>query len=166
MNSDYESLEELSKRFQAHMIENQKKLNKLRASQFNKMINENTTINFLELRKKHQEFDKREKSQLAILAEEMNELLAKNIHQYVEDESFKNNERQQEKILLEELEKERSSQLSNALKLSSNELETPLMSLIVHVDMLLQKTELTEKQKNHLKNVRQNILSGIEPNDS
>ncbi len=166
MNSDYESLEELSKRFQAHMIENQKKLNKLRSNQFKQMINENTIVNFKELRKKHQDFQKREKSQLAMLAEEMNELLAKNVHQYIEDDSFKNNERLQEKILLEEIEKERSSQLSNALKLSETELETPLMSLIVHVDMLLQKAELNEKQKNHLKNVRENILSGLDPNDS
>lgn len=44
----------------------------------------------------------------------------------------------------------------------SAESEISLTPLLVHVDMLLQKQELTEKQQNHLKNIKQNILSSLE----
>ncbi|MFQ5781909.1 MAG: hypothetical protein ACE5GR_02495 [Nitrosopumilus sp.] len=161
MIGDYESLELLSKRFQAQIIANQKQLNELRAKQFYNMTGDDNKVNFTEIRRKTQDFQRKEKSQLTILAKEMNELLTEKIKSYEEDELFKNNEILQEKILLEELEKEHSNQLSTALKLLSNELYSPLISLIIHVDTLLKKPELSEKQKNHLQNVRQNILSGL-----
>lgn len=161
MINDYESLELLSKRFQEKMIANQKLLNQLRAKQFNNMTGDDPKINFSEVRMKNLAFQRKEKSQLAILANEMNELLTQKIKSYEEDESFKNNERLQEKILLQELEKEYSEQLTVALKLSSERLDTPLTSLVMHVDILLKQPNLSEKQKNHLKNVKNNILTGL-----
>ena len=67
----------------------------------------------------------------------------------------------QEKMILVELEKEHSLQIINTLKSLSAKEDAPLMQLLVHVDMLLQKQELSEKQKNHLREVKQNILSGL-----
>ncbi len=68
----------------------------------------------------------------------------------------------QEKIFLKELEKNRSNRITDALKILSAEYDAPLMPLLVHVDMLLQKQELSEKQKNHLRNIKQNVFSCLD----
>ncbi|MBT8173783.1 MAG: hypothetical protein KJN83_07005, partial [Nitrosopumilus sp.] len=78
-----------------------------------------------------------------------------------EDAVFKNKELMQKKILLEELGKEYSKQLSYISELSNSENDLPLTPLIVHIDMLLQNQNLSDKQKNHLIIARQNILSGL-----
>ena len=72
MIDDYESLESLSKIFQDRFVTNQKKLNEIRAKQFQSMTGVNPKINFKEIAEKHREFQRREKAQIAVLADEMN----------------------------------------------------------------------------------------------
>ena len=161
MINDYESLENLSKRFSEKIVSNQKRLNELRSSQFYDMTSDNPRINVKEVIAKHHDFHNREKSQLEILSNEMNELVLNQIKIFEEEESFKNKELMQKKILLEELGKEYSNQLAYISKLFESETDLPLMPLIVHIDMLLHKKDLSEKQKNHLLSARQNILTGL-----
>ncbi len=68
----------------------------------------------------------------------------------------------QERMLLKELEKKRSKRVTDALETLSEEYDAPLKPLLIHVDMLLEKEGLTEKQKNHLVNVKENVLSCLE----
>ena len=82
--------------------------------------------------------------------------------QIVEDDSFKMHELLQERMLLKELEKKRSKRIADALELLSEEYDAPLKPLLVHVDMLLEKQELNDKQKNHLINARENVLSCLD----
>jgi len=161
MIDDFESIESLSKIFQEHIVSNQKKLNEVRKKQFQSMTSVSSKIDFSKIREKHQEFQRREKSQISIFAEELNKRLLTKVKIF-EGSSFKMKELMQEKILLKELEKNRSDQITNALKILSDEYDAPLMPLLVHVDMLLQKQELSEKQKNHLRNVKQNVLSCLD----
>jgi len=161
MINDYESIEKLSKRFSEKIVSNQKRLNELRSSQFYDMTSDNPKINVKEVLAKHHDFQNREKSQLEILSNEMNELVLDQIKVFEEEESFKQKELMQKKILLEELGKEYSNQLAYISKLSDSEMDLPLMPLIVHIDMLLQKQDLSDKQKNHLLTARQNILTGL-----
>ena len=161
MIDDFEYIESLSKTFQEHIVSDQKKLNEIRKKQFQSMASTSSKIDVSKIREKHQEFQHREKSQISILAEELNKRLIVKV-KILEDNSFKMKELVQEKILLKELERERSTQITNALKTLSAEYDAPLMPLLVHVDMLLQKQELSEKQKNHLRNVKQNVLSCLD----
>ena len=161
MIDDFEYIESLSKIFQEHIVSDQKKLNEIRKKQFQSMTSTSSKIDVSKIREKHQEFQRREKSQISIFAEELNKRLIVKI-KILEDNSFKMKELVQEKILLKELERERSTQITNALKTLSAEYDAPLMPLLVHVDMLLQKQELSEKQKNHLRNVKQNVLSCLD----
>jgi len=170
MIDDFESIESLSRTFQEQVVSNQKRLNEVRKNQFQSMTSTSSKIDLSKIREKRQisqskeksqDFQQREKSQIAILVEEMNKRLISKI-EIVEDNSFKMKELVQEKILLKELEKNRSDQITNALKILSDEYDAPLMPLLVHVDMLLQKQELSEKQKNHLRNVKQNVLSCLD----
>lgn len=170
MIDDFESIESLSRTFQEQVVSNQKRLNEVRRNQFQSMTSTSSKIDLSKIREKRQisqfkeksqDFQQREKSQIAILVEEMNKRLISKI-EIVEDNSFKMKELVQEKILLKELEKNRSDQITNALKILSDEYDVPLMPLLVHVDMLLQKQELSEKQKNHLRNVKQNVLSCLD----
>jgi len=161
MINDYESIENLSKKFSEKIVTNQRRLNELRSSQFHDMTSDNPRINVKEVLSKNRDFQYREKSQLEILSNEMNDLVLDQIKFFEEEESFKNKELMQKKILLEELGKEYSNQLAYIAKLSDSEMDLPLMPLIVHIDMLLQKQELTDKQKNHLLSARQNILTGL-----
>jgi len=161
MINDYQSIENLSKIFSEKVVTNQKRLNELRSSQFYDMTSDNPKINVKEVISKNHDFQYREKSQLEILSNEMNDLVLDQIKIFEEEESFKNKELLQKKILLEELGKEYSNQLAYITKLSNSEMDLPLMPLIVHIDMLLQKPELSGKQKNHLLSARQNILTGL-----
>jgi len=161
MIDDFEYIESLSKTFQEHIFSNQKKLNEVRRKQFQSMASTSSKIDVSKIREKHQEFQHREKSQISILAEELNKRLLAKIT-IIEDNSFKMKELMQEKIFLKELEKKRSNRITNALKILSAEYDTPLIPLLVHVDMLLQKQELSKKQKNHLRNVKQNVLSCLD----
>ncbi len=94
-----------------------------------------------------------------MLATEMNQILLDKIKTLEEDKLFKDKEARQEKALLEELERERKKQADDARLPVVN--TDSLVPLLVHVDMLLQKQELTEKQKNHLKAIRQNVMASI-----
>jgi len=161
MIDDFESIESLSKTFQEQVVSNQKKLNEVRRKQFQSMADNSSKIDFSKIREKHQEFQRREKSQISILAKELNKRLLAKV-KIIEDNSFKMKELVQEKILLKELEKEHSNRITDALKTLSTEYDVPLMPLLVHVDMLLQKPELSEKQKNHLRNAKQNVLSCLD----
>jgi hypothetical protein len=161
MNDDFESLVRLSEHFKDHIVNKQKKINEIRANQFQSMQGDQPKINFGKIRERHREFQRREESQLKILTDEMNNMVVEKIKKF-EGKSFKIKELMQEKILLDELKKERSKQINDALVTLSEESEAPLMPLIVHVDMLLQKQELSEEQKNHLRKVRENVLSGLD----
>ena len=161
MTDDYERLERLSKNFQDKFISNQKKLNEIRVNQFQSMLGDNPKVNFNKIREKYQEFQRREKLQRGILTDEMNMILLQKIKEFEKEESFKNKEPIQRKILLEEIDKEESKQITSTLKQSA-ELRVLLLPLVVHVDILLQKQALSEKQKNHLKIVRQHILSDLD----
>ena len=170
MIDDYESIEDLSKTFQEQVVSNQKKLNEVRRKQFESV----STYSFKPSAKKISnsnkmssdgletaDFLKREKSQIAVLVNELNKRLVSKI-QIVEDDSFKMHELLQERMLLKELEKKRSKRVTDALETLSEEYDAPLKPLLVHVDMLLEKEGLTEKQKNHLVNVKENVLSCLE----
>jgi len=170
MIDDFESIESLSKTFQEQVVSNQKRLNEVRRKQFQSMVGNSSKVDFSKIREKRkisqseekfQDFQQREKSQIAILVEEMNKRLLSKI-EIVEDNSFKMKELVQEKILLKGLEENRSKRITDALKTLSTEYDAPLIPLLVHVDMLLQKQELSEKQKNHLKNAKQNVLSCLD----
>ena len=161
MIDDFESIESLSKIFQEHIVSNQKKLNEVRKMQFQSMTSASSKIDFSKIREKHQEFQRREKSQISIFAEELNKRLLTKVKIF-EGSSFKMKELMQEKIFLKELEKNRSNRITDALKILSAEYDAPLMPLLVHVDMLLQKQELSEKQKNHLRNIKQNVFSCLD----
>ncbi len=161
MIDDFESIESLSKIFQEHIVSNQKKLNEVRKKQFQSMTRASSKIDFSKIREKHQEFQRREKSQISIFAEELNKRLLTKVKIF-EGSSFKMKELMQEKIFLKELEKNRSNRITDALKILSAEYDAPLMPLLVHVDMLLQKQELSEKQKNHLRNIKQNVFSCLD----
>jgi len=138
MIDDFESIESLSKIFQEQVVSNQKKLNEVRRKQFQSMASNSSKIDFSKIREKReisqskeksQDFQQREKSQIAMLVEEMNKKLLSKI-KIVEDNSFKMKELVQEKILLKELEKKCSNQITNALKTLSAEYDAPLMPLI------------------------------------
>ncbi|QLH04925.1 hypothetical protein C5F49_06045 [Nitrosopumilus oxyclinae] len=161
MNNDYESIEDLSKQFSDNVVANQKRLNGIRTHQFLDMTNVYGEVNVKQVVEKGHDFTYREKSQLEILSNEMNELVLNQIKSFEEETAFKNKELMQKKILLEELGKEYSKQLSFISKLSNSETDLPLTPLIVHIDMLLQQQNLSEKQKNHLIIARHNILSGL-----
>jgi len=161
MIDDFEYIESLSKIFQEHIVSDQKKLNEIRKKQFQSMASISSKIDVSKIREKHQEFQHSEKSQISIFAEELNKRLIVKV-KILEDNSFKMKELMQEKIFLKELEKKRSNRITNALKILSAEYDAPLIPLLVHVDMLLQKQELSEKQKNHLRNVKQNVLSCLD----
>jgi len=161
MIDDFEYIESLSKTFQEHIVSNQKRLNEIRKKQFQSMASTSSKIDVSKIREKHQEFQHSEKSQISIFAEELNKRLIVKV-KILEDNSFKMKELMQEKIFLKELEKKRSNRITNALKILSAEYDTPLIPLLVHVDMLLQKQELSKKQKNHLRNVKQNVLSCLD----
>lgn len=158
MIDDYESLERISVQFHNRVVLNQKKLNEIRVSQFQSMAGNKPKINVEKIREKNQEYNLKEKAQIAMLATEMNRVLLEKIRVLEEDKIFKDKEARQEKILLEELEKERTKQ-TNTMELMP--MNGDLVPLLVHVDMLLQKQELTEKQKNHLKAIRQNVMASI-----
>lgn len=162
MVDDYESLERLSKTFQNRFATNQKKLNEIRTKQFQSITGDSPKVSFSEIAESHREFQRREKDQISILADEMNNMLLEKFKDFKEDESFKNKESMQKKILLDELEREYSGKITDALESLSAKEDDPLMPLLIHVDMLLQRQELSEKQKNHLRNVKQNILSGLD----
>jgi len=170
MIDDFESIESLSKTFQEQVVNNQKKLNEVRKKQFQSMASNSSKISFSKIREKRQiyqseeksqDFQQREKSQIAMIVEEMNKRLLSKI-EIVKDNSFKMKELVQEKIFLKEFEEKRSKRITDALKTLSTEYDVPLMPLLVHVDMLLQKPELSEKQKNHLRNAKQNVLSCLD----
>ena len=161
MNDDFEYIEDLSTKFSENIIANQKRLNNIRTNQFLDMTNENGKINVKEVIEIRHDFTFRETSQLELLSNEMNDLVLNQIKSFEEDAVFKNKELMQKKILLEELGKEYSKQLSYISELSNSENDLPLTPLIVHIDMLLQKQNLSDKQKNHLIIARQNILSGL-----
>ncbi len=161
MNNDYESIEDLSKQFSDNVAANQKRLNQIRSNQFLDMANADGIINVKQVIEKRHDFTYREQSQLEILSNEMNDLVLNQIKIFEEDTAFKQKELLQKKILLEELGKEYSKQLSYISELSNSKSDLPLTPLIVHMDMLLQNQDLSEKQKNHLIIARQNILSGL-----
>lgn len=159
MIDDYESLEKISAQFHNRVVLNQKKLNEIRVKQFQSMAGNKPKINVEKIREKNQEYNLKEKAQLAMLATEMNKILLDKIKTLEEDKLFKDKEARQEKALLEELERERKKQADDAQLPIVN--TNSLVPLLVHVDMLLQKQELTEKQKNHLKAIRQNVMASI-----
>ena len=170
MIDDFEAIEDLSKTFQEQVVSNQKKLNEVRRRQFEsvstyspKTISQKPENFYRESsdKEKSEDFLKREKSQISILAQELNKRLISKI-QIVEDDSFKMHELLQERMLLKELEKKRSKRIADALELLSEEYDAPLKPLLVHVDMLLEKQELNDKQKNHLINARENVLSCLD----
>jgi len=161
MIDDFEHIESLSKTFQEHIFSNQKNLNEVRRKQFQSMASTSSKIDVSKISEKHQEFQRREKSQISFFAEELNKRLLAKVTIF-EDNSFKMKELMQEKIFLKELEKKHSNRITNALKILSAEYDAPLIPLLVHVDMLLQKQELSEKQKNHLRNAKQNVLSCLD----
>ena len=159
MIDDYESLEKISVQFHNRVVLNQKKLNEIRVKQFQSMAANKPKVNVEKIREKNQEYMLKEKAQIAILATEMNQILLEKIKILEEDKLFKDKEERQVKMLLEELNEERSKQ-------THPEQPTPidneaLAPLLVHVDMLLEKQELTEKQKSHLKAIRQNVMASI-----
>jgi len=131
MIDDFESIESLSKIFQEHIVSNQKKLNEVRKKQFQSMTSPSSKIDFSKIREKHQEFQRKEKSQISIFADELNKRLLAKVKIF-EGSSFKMKELMQEKIFLKELERERSTQITNALKILSAEYDAPLMPLLVH----------------------------------
>jgi len=170
MIDDYEAIEDLSKTFQEQVVSNQKKLNEVRRKQFEsvstysfKTSTKKTSNSYKESPQELEttDFLKREKSQITMLVNELNKRLVSKI-QIVEDDSFKMHELLQERMLLKELEKKRSKRVTDALETLSEEYDVPLKPLLVHVDMLLEKQELTEKQKSHLKNVKENVLSCLD----
>ena len=170
MIDDFEAIEDLSKTFQEQVVNNQRKLNEVRRKQFESVSTYSSKVRYEKPKKfyrespdepKSKDFLDREKSQIAVLAQELNKRLISKI-QIVEDDSFKMHELLQERTLLKELEKKRSKRITDALNLLSEEYDAPLKPLLVHVDMLLQKQELTEKQKNHLSNVKENVLSCLD----
>lgn len=170
MIDDFEHIESLSEIFRRQVASNQKRLNEVRRKQFQSVASDSSKVRLKKSRaniqisqpdEKSHDFQQREKSQVAMLVEEMNKRLVSKI-EIVEDNSFKMKELVQERALLKELEKKRSSRITDALKTLSTEYDAPLTPLLVHVDMLLQKQGLTEKQKNHLKNVKQNVLSCLD----
>ena len=166
MIDDFEAIEDLSKTFQEQVVNNQRKLNEVRRKQFESVSTYSSKNNFEKPKNFHRksldkptkDFLEREKSQIAVLVQELNRRLISKI-EIVEDDSFKMHELLQERMLLRELEKKRSKRITDALELLSEEYDAPLKPLLVHVDMLLQKQELSDKQKNHLKNVKENVLS-------
>ena len=159
MIDDYESLEKISVQFHSRVVLNQKKLNEIRVKQFQSMAGNKPKVNVEKIRERNQEYMLKEKAQIAILATEMNQILLEKIKILEEDKLFKDKETRQEKVLLEELEKERTKQTNHVQSSSIN--NDTLIPLLVHVDMLLEKQELTEKQKNHLKAIRQNVMASI-----
>jgi hypothetical protein len=170
MIDDFEHIESLSETFHRQVVSNQKRLNEVRRKQFQSLTGDSSKINLKRIvvsRKipqsdeTSQDFQQREKSQMAMLVKEMNKRLISKI-EIVEDNPFKMKELVQERALFKELEKRRSNKISNALKTLSAEYDAPLSPLLIHVDMLLQKQELSEKQKDHLKNIKQNILSCLD----
>lgn len=156
---DYESLEKISVQFHNRVVLNQKKTKRVRVKQFQTMAGAKPKINVEKIREKNQEYNLKEKAHLAILSTEMNRILLDKIKVLEEDKLFKDKEIRQEKALLAELEKKRKKQ-ANDVQLPAVNTDS-LVPLLVHVDMLLQKQELTEKQKNHLKAIRQNEMASI-----
>jgi hypothetical protein len=170
MIDDFESIEDLSKTFQEQVVNNQRKLNEVRRKQFESMSAYSSKVSNEKPKNIHREsadkpksedFLEREKSQIAVLVQELNKRLLSKI-KIVEDNSFKMHELLQERMLIKELEKKRSKRVNDALEILSEEYDAPLKPLLAHVDILLQKQALTEKQKNHLVNVKENILSCLE----
>lgn len=169
MIDDFESIEDLSKTFKDQMVNNQKKLNEVRRRQFESVSTYSSKTNKKPTshHRKSQDiqlsddFLKREKSQIVVLTKELDKRLISKI-KIVEDDSFKMHELMQERVLLKDLEKVRSKRITDALQLLSEEYDAPLKPLLIHVDMLIERQTLTEKQKNHLMNVKENILSCLE----
>jgi hypothetical protein len=166
MIDDFEYLEDLSKSFQEQVVNNQRKLNEVRRRQFESVSTYSSKVSNEKPRNMHrfrsesksEDFLKREKDQISVLVQELNKRLLSKI-KIVEDDSFKMHELLQERMLLKELEKKREKRVNDALEILSEEYDAPLNPLLAHVDILLQKQELTEKQKNHLKNIKENVLS-------
>lgn len=161
MINDYESLANLSKKFSENIVANQKRLNQLRSSQFYCMAGDNSKVNIKQIREKNKDFLSREKSQLEILSHEMNTLLEEKIKDFENEQSFNDKELNQQKILLGEIEKEYANMSISASKLSDLGIDTPVMPIVIRVDMLLQKENLSEKQRSHLLIAKQNILAAL-----
>lgn len=159
MIDDYEYLEKQSRYFKEHIIKNQMKLNEIRASQFQNMLGDVQKVDLDKIREERKKFQMKENAQLKILMDEMNNIMVVKIRKF-EGKSFKIKEMVQEKILLDGLKKERTGMLKNTLATFSGEFDSLLMPLIVHVDMLLENKKLSEKQRNHLERVRNNVLCG------
>lgn len=179
MIDDYKVLENLSMGFNVDAVERQKRINQIRQNQFKDASGNLSSLKIKELEEKSKERKQKEQfrkkitlddsvqkeiEQIKMIANEMNLILMRKIEDLERSDSFRERERQQEKIILKELETIQSKQFVEILKMISYGLQTPLSPVLIHLDTLLQNPQLDESKKEHLRISKQNVISYLNNN--